>query len=134
MDCKIKIPDIIAYLFVGGIAALTDLVIFFIFAKQLGFNYIIISIVGFLIATLVNYLLSIKIVFNSGSRFAKSKEIVIIYLVSSIALVVHISVLHILIHSVNCEKMLSKIAAIISAFIFNFLLRKYFVFKKKSDF
>ena len=46
-DLKNKIPDIILYLFVGGVAALTDLIIFFIFAKMLGFNYIFITIVGF---------------------------------------------------------------------------------------
>ena len=131
MDLKNRIPDIILYFFVGGIAALTDLFIFYVFANQLGFNYLLITIIGFVVATFVNYLLSIKFVFNTGARYARGAEIIITYMVSAIGLIVHISVLFLLIDFLQFEKMLSKIIAIVSAFMFNFLLRKYYVFKKK---
>jgi len=131
MDLKNRIPDIILYFFVGGIAALTDLFIFYVFANQLGFNYLLITIIGFVVATFVNYLLSIKFVFHTGARYARGAEIIITYMVSAIGLIVHISVLFLLIDFLQFEKMLSKIIAIVSAFMFNFLLRKYYVFKKK---
>ncbi len=130
MDLKNRKPTILLYFIVGAIAALTDLIIFYVFAKHFGFNYLLITIVGFVVATLVNYFLSIKFVFNSGSRFSKGTEIIITYIVSSIGFIVHISVLFLLIDFLQFEKMLSKIIAIGTAFMFNFLLRKYYIFKK----
>lgn len=133
MVSKDSISDFVRYLFVGGIAALTDLAIFFVFAKLLDYNYLVITIIGFAIATYVNYILSIKFVFNSRARFSRRTEITLTYIVSTIALVVHMAVLYYLIDLLNSDKMLSKILAIGSAFIFNFLLRKYYVFKKIKD-
>ena len=129
-DLKNKTPDIIRYFFVGGTAALTDLIIFFVFAKVLEFNYVLITIFGFIVATFVNYLLSIKFVFNSGIRFLPIVEILMVYVISSIGLIVHIIVLYLSIETFQFEKMISKLIAITSAFMFNFLLRKYYVFKK----
>ncbi len=131
-DLLNRIPDIIKYLFVGAIAALSDLIIFYIFAKLLDFNYVLVTVVGFIVATFVNYILSIKFVFNSGARFVPTTEILMIYAISSIGLLVHISVLFLAIDIWELEKMLSKILAIISGFMFNFLLRKYYVFRKKE--
>lgn len=132
IDLKNKIPDIVLYLFVGGIAAITDLIIFFTFAKVLEFNYVLVTISGFIVATFVNYLLSIKLVFNSGIRFLPTVEILMVYAISSIGLVVHITVLFLLIDIFQFEKMISKLLAITSGFTFNFILRKYYVFKQKT--
>lgn len=131
-DSLSKIPDVIKYFFVGGIAALSDLIIFYFFAKLLDFNYVLVTVVGFIVATFVNYILSIKFVFSSGARFMPKAEIFMIYAISSIGLLVHISVLYLAIDVLEFEKMISKLAAIISAFMFNFLLRKYYVFRKKE--
>ena len=51
---------IIKYFFVGAAAALTDISLFYIFAKLLGYNYLIVAFFSFITATLVNYILSIK--------------------------------------------------------------------------
>lgn len=133
MDLKNRIPDFVRYFFVGGVAASTDLLIFYVFAKQLGYNYILITVLGFLVATFVNYVLSIKFVFDSGARFERRAEIALTYIVSAIALIVHVAVLYTFIDVLSFEKMLSKLVAIGSAFAFNFLLRKYYVFKKNPN-
>jgi len=57
------------YFVVGGISACVDIGFFFVFAKLLGFNYLAVATVGFLIAVPVNYLLSVRFVFTSGARF-----------------------------------------------------------------
>ncbi|MEA3504400.1 MAG: GtrA family protein [Bacteroidota bacterium] len=87
---------------------------------------------GFIVATFVNYLLSIKFVFTSGARFMRFTEILMVYLVSSVGLVVHIVTLYTLIDFLQFDKMISKIMAIGCAFAFNFVLRKFFVFKTKK--
>lgn len=131
MDLKNRMPAIVLYFLVGGIAALTDLFIFYVFANQLGYNYLLITIIGFVVATFVNYLLSIKFVFQTAANFGRATEIVMIYIVSSIGLIVHILVLFLLIDLLQFVNMLAKIIAIASAFMFNFLSRKYYVFKQK---
>ena len=133
MDLINKIPVIVRYFFVGGIAALTDLVIFFVLAKQYEFNYLLVSIIGFFVATFVNYTLSIIFVFSSGVRFQRFSEIILVYAVSSIALVVHLSSLYLFISFFHEGKMFSKVIAILCAFMFNYLLRKYYVFKKQQS-
>ena len=79
----------IKYFFVGGIAALVDFLIFALFVKVLELPWFISGITGFFLATLVNYLLSIRHVFTSGARFKKHKEIMLIFFVSFIGLVVN---------------------------------------------
>jgi len=131
MDLKSKVPSVVKYFFVGGVAALTDLIIFFILAKVLEYNYLLVSVLGFMVATYVNYDLSIRFVFISGARFKKLSEIGMVYLASVTALVVHLSVLYLLIDILSKGKMISKLVAILSAFMFNYLIRRYYVFLKK---
>ena len=130
MDLRNKLPQVLLYFFVGGVAALTDLMIFFVMTELMGFNYILVSLLGFLIATLVNYKLSILVVFESEVRFKRSIEILFVYTVSSVGLAVHIITLYIFIDLLTIDKMISKVSAIFVAFIFNYLLRKHYVFRR----
>ena len=45
----------------------------FLFAKLLGYNYLVVGCAGFILATAVNYFLSIRFVFRSGARFSKKE-------------------------------------------------------------
>lgn len=123
---------IIRYLFVGGCAAIVDISIFFIFAKLLNFNYLLVSSASFIIATLVNYLLSIKFVFTTNARFKTKTEVFLIYLISSVGLLLHLLILYLFIDQLYFEKMLAKFIATGSVFIWNFTARNYFVFKERE--
>jgi putative flippase GtrA len=117
------------YFVVGGVSAMVDIGIFFVFAKLLGWNYLAVATVGFLIAVLVNYALSVRYVFTSGVRFSPRQELVLVYLVSAIGLAVHLLVLYAAVDMLGLELMLSKVAATASVFLWNFLARNYFVFR-----
>jgi putative flippase GtrA len=119
----------IKYFFVGGIAAIVNLLVFFIFAKLLQFNYFIIGALAFIIATFVNYILSIRYVFKSGTRFEKKKELFWVYIVSAIGLAENEVVLYIFINLLHVEIMISQIMAIGAVFIWNYIARNSFVFK-----
>jgi putative flippase GtrA len=123
---------IIKYFFVGGIAATVDLTIFFIFAKLFGFNYLVIGAIGFIIATLVNYVISIHVVFNSGARFTKNVEITFIYIVSVIGLATNQMVLYVAIDILSIEMMISKILATGTVFLWNYTMRNYFIFREEK--
>ena len=123
---------IIRYFLVGGIAATVDISIFFIFAKQLGYNYLVVGVFGFLIATLANYLLSVRHVFETGIRFGKKHEIMLVYLVSLIGLLFNLLILYMCIDILGIEMMLGKITATTSVFFWNYLSRQRFIFRSAS--
>ena len=119
------------YFVVGGISASVDIGFFFVFAKLLGFNYLAVATIGFLIAVPVNYLLSVRFVFTSGARFKPLHELALVYLVSSVGLGLHLTVLYAAIDVLGFELMLSKFIATGSVFLWNFLARNYFVFRPR---
>lgn len=119
------------YFVVGGISAGVDIGFFFVFAKLLGFNYLAVSTIGFLIAVPVNYLLSVRFVFTSGARFKPLHELALVYLVSSIGLGLHLIVLYAAVDVLGLELMLSKLIATGSVFAWNFTARNYFVFRPR---
>jgi putative flippase GtrA len=120
------------YFVVGGISACVDIGFFFVFAKLLGYNYLAMATVGFLIAVPVNYLLSVRFVFTSGARFKPLEELGLVYLVSSVGLGLHLLVLYAAIDGLGLELMLSKLIATGSVFLWNFLARNYFVFRARQ--
>ena len=122
---------IVRYFFVGGAAAAVDIGIFFVFAKLAGHDYLLVGCVGFLVATAVNYALSVKHVFRSGVRFSKGKEIALVYLVSMVGLAINQLVLYLLIEKMGSEMMLAKLAATGVVFFWNFSARHFIVFRAK---
>lgn len=119
---------IIRYFFVGGMAAVVDITLFAIFAKFLSYNYLVVAFFSFIIATLINYLISIRIVFVSGTRHGKKKEVSLVYLVSGVGLLLNLLILYILISLLGVEKISSKVIATGLVFFWNYYARKYFIF------
>jgi putative flippase GtrA len=119
---------IFKYFFVGGTAAAVDIGLFSIFAGYLGWPWIPVSIVTFILATLTNYFLSIKFVFESGSRHKKYVEIIGVFIVSVLALLVNQLTLYVAIEVFNWPLILSKIAATSIVFFWNYYGRSKFVF------
>ena len=122
---------IFRYMIAGGTAAAFDLAFFLTFSTWLGYNYLVIGGVGFLIATAINYVISIRIVFESGVRLEKQQEIGAIYVVSGVGLLLHELILYWSVAAAGLEGFIGKIIATGSVFFWNFLLRKHYVFKKR---
>lgn len=124
---------IVRYFFVGGTAAIVDIGIFFLFAKLAGYDYLLIGCIGFLVATAVNYVLSVKHVFRSGIRYSKRKEVALVYLVSMVGLAINQLVLYVLIDHMRSELMLAKLTATGVVFFWNFSVRYFIVFRAASS-
>lgn len=117
------------YFFVGGISAVVDIGLFAIFASHLQLPWVPVSICTFIIATLVNYFLSIRFVFESGARFDKRRhEILGVFLVSSLALLVNQSILFLTIEMFGWHLIFSKCVATGCVFFWNYFGRRRFVF------
>ena len=117
------------YFIVGGIAAAFDLLFFLLFSTWLNLNYLLVAGVGFVIATAINYVLSIRIVFESGAQLDKRQEIVAVYIVSGIGLILHEWILYTAVTSFDLAGITGKVIATGSVFFWNYLVRKYYVFK-----
>ena len=120
----------IRYFFVGSISAIVDISLFTLFAKYLNYNYILVGFITFILATYVNYVLSIKYVFSSGLRFKKKLEVLLVFLVSSLAMIVNLLALFFLIEYLMLDPVLSKILASATVFFWNYLTRKKIIFSQ----
>ena len=119
---------LVKYFFVGGMAAIVDIGLFSLFANLLGFPWFPVSICTFLLATLVNYVLSIKFVFESGARHQKHIEIIGVFAISALALLVNQVVLYIAIESLGWHLIVSKIIATGTVFFWNYFGRSRLIF------
>ena len=120
--------QIFRYFFVGGTAAAVDIGLFSLFSNYLGFPWLPVSICTFLLATFVNYLLSIQFVFESGVRHKKHIEIAGVFVISALALLVNQIVLYLCIEQLGWHLVLSKIVATGTVFFWNYFGRSRLIF------
>lgn len=119
---------IVRYFFVGGISAVIDISLFAIFASYLKFPWAIVSMITFIIATLVNYFLSIRFVFKSGSKYKKQHEILGVFIISTLALLLNQMFLYLFIEKMNVHLVISKCLTTGMLFLWNYFGRKRFIF------
>jgi len=119
---------LVRYFLVGGAAAAVDLGLFFAFAKVLGWNYLAVGAATFVIATLVNYWLSVEHVFASGSRFSRPAEMALVFGVSAVGLLVNQMILYLCVEWVRLDVMAAKILASGIVFFWNYTARSRFIF------
>jgi putative flippase GtrA len=120
---------VVRYFLVGGTAALVDWSIFALLSFQAEVPYLIAAAISFILATLVNYLLSIRFVFRSGARFSRGMETAMVYAVSAVGLGINLLILQFLIASLHVHPMLSKITATGIVFIWNYMIRATVIFR-----
>lgn len=116
------------YLFVGGGSALADWVLFALFLYGFGLHYIISGAISFILATGLNYHLSVKFVFGAGSRGAR-QAMMLVYLVSGVGIAMNLGVLTVGIDYLALHPLLSKFIATGVAVFWNFTVRYFYIFR-----
>ena len=116
------------YFVVGGVAASVDLAIFATLVKGLHVIWPIAATLSFVVATGVNYFLSIRFVFASGQRFRPINEVILVFVLSALGLIFNQCILYLLIEICAIELILAKILATGLVFFFNYGIRRYFIF------
>ncbi len=117
------------YLVVGGIAAIVDITLFLLLNHYLSFHYLLLATMSFVVATLVNYILCNRFVFRHQQAHSSQARFALTYLVSGVGLAIHHSCLFLAFEFLAMPIVISKLFAMGTAFGWNFLSRKYFVFK-----
>lgn len=116
------------YLVASLIGAAIDLSVFSALVYAAGVHYLWAGAGGFVVATFANYVVSVRIVFDSGSRFPRLMEIAMVYAVSATGLVWHQLLLFLCVERAGLHLLVSKLVAVGIVFFWNYLLRHYYVF------
>lgn len=124
---KSNIKDFLLYLIVGGIATVTEWVLFFILGK-ISVHYTLATVIAYILSTFVNWLAGRIMVFKEN-RQSVLKEIIGIYLASIVGLLMNLAIMWIAVELLSFNEMLSKMSATAIVFVYNFLIRKLLIYK-----
>ena len=129
---KANIKQFISYFFVGGVAAIVEWVMFFIFANVLQINYFVSTVIAFIFSTTANWILGRITTFKDNNTY-KDKKAKEAFLVCAIGLLFNLILMYLFVTVMGFDsslgKTLSKIAATGIVFIWNFLIRKLVIYK-----
>ena len=132
---KANIKQFISYFFVGGVAAIVEWVMFFIFANVLQINYFVSTVIAFIFSTTANWILGRITTFKDNNTYKdkKAKEAFLVFVVSAIGLLFNLILMYLFVTVMGFDsslgKTLSKIAATGIVFIWHFLIRKLVIYK-----
>ncbi len=126
-----KYQQVVRYLIAGGTAAATDIILLYVFTSLLHIWYLISTVLAFLIAFIVSFLLQKYWTFADGANAAwKSQALKYLVITSTNlglnTLLMYFSVDYLHIHYLFAQIIVSGLIAIESYFIY-----QIFVFKKK---
>ena len=125
------------YLFVGGTAALVEWALFFLLLHYLlsglGLSLTALTMtataMAFCLSTLYHYFLGNVLVFDSGSRYNRGKELSLVFLVSVMGLGFNLLLMYIFVSWLGWEPMLSKVLTSCIVVVWNYLSRKKWIFR-----
>ena len=122
-----EIQDFFKYLVVGGIATISEWIIFF-FLDKMSVYYAIATVIAYMLSTFVNWLMGRILVFKEAKQ-PLWKEIASISIVSIGGLLLNLLIMSFTIEQLNLSNMFSKVLATVIVFSYNFLIRKIFIYK-----
>ena len=129
------VRQFISYFFVGGIAALVEWVFFSFFYNVLHMHYILASCLAFVFSTSANWILGRLWTFRDNKSYEnkKAREVLLVFAVSAIGLLFNMGLMYLFVTVLGLDsaalKTLSKIAATGIVFFWNFLIRRFVIYK-----
>ena len=128
--CTIEnLKQFISYFFVGGAAALVEWVAYFLFDNILHLFYMLATILAFFCSTTVNWILGRVTTFKEKQYEKKGKEAFLVFFVSGIGLLFNLFLMFLFVDKLHLFGLLSKILATGIVFVWNFLSRKFLIYK-----
>lgn len=132
-----EVIKVILYLFVGGTAALVEWGLFYTFFYYglAGFGWsmdvltLVATTLAFGLATLYHYFLGNVLVFDTGSKYNRGKELGLVFLVSIMGLGFNLMFMYAFVSLLNWQPMLAKVATSCIVVVWNYLSRKKWIFR-----
>jgi putative flippase GtrA len=117
------------YVLVGGFAFVCDTLTLFSLTQFLKVNYLISAPVGFVVGTIVNYVLSRAWVFQRRSITNTSAELIIFTLIGVVGLGLNELILWMFQSRLGIHYMYAKVVSGVAVFVWNFGARKVALFR-----
>ena len=130
------IGQFLRYFVTGGLAFIVDFGLFALSLYHFEVHYLISNLIGLMAGNVVNYLLSIGWVFSSEKRKMEKQrilEIIVFVLISLFGMGLNEFLMYLSVEVFVVQEMISKIVAAIIVLLYNFLARKFILFKKHED-
>ncbi|NLC92834.1 MAG: GtrA family protein [Treponema sp.] len=128
MQIKKSLIHFILYFIVGCLATIVEWGAFYVFDNWLSFHYILATALAFVLSTFANWAFGRLILFRE-SKQNTWLELAKIYAVSIIGLLLNIGIMYIEVEKLLMNEMLSKMIATGIVFVWNFLIRKFVIYK-----
>ena len=126
------IKQLIKFGFVGGICFVIDYGIMVLLTEVAGMEYLLSCGISFTVSVIVNYLLSMKFVFERKDTMDRRVEFIIFVVMSVIGLGLTELLMWVFVDKASIHYMISKIVVTVIVMGYNFITRKLFLEKKKS--
>ena len=140
---KNLIAQMLKFGVVGGISFVVDFTVYGVLCNVIGVHYLVAGMFGFTISVIVNYLLSMRVVFESRDDMSRTGEFVIFVILSLIGLGLNSLILYICVDviyanwawlngfvGIKLMNLGAKVVATGIVMVYNFVTRKIFIEKK----
>lgn len=114
---------------VGIICFIIDYGLMIILTEVVGLTYLVSCALSFIVSTIVNYILSMRFVFESKENVNKTVEFILFVIMSTIGLGLTELLMFLAVDKLNIYYMISKIVVTGIVMIYNFVTRKIFLEK-----
>lgn len=119
------------YVIVGGLATVVEWAAFWMLTEPVQLHYLLATSLAFALSTFANWYFGRVLVFKTRSG-SVLREIASVYLASAVGLALNLIIMLILVQAFAVDEMPSKIAATALVFVYNYLVRKYLIYKEKD--
>jgi len=121
------VKQVFRFSIVGGLAFGIDYGLLFVFTEVVHTHYLVSATIAFTVATIFNYVYSMKYVFSGREDIGKITQFIIFVILSICALGLNNLLMRWSVENVHMHYMLAKVVATFIVSIFNFLTRKLFL-------
>ena len=122
-------PQLIRYIFVGGLAFLVDYGLLFLLTEAAGMHYLFSATLSFIAGLLTNYFISIRWIFRQSKLQSRLTEFLIFGIIGIIGLGLNNLFLYALTEYLHLHYLLSKLITAAIVMLWNFLGRRIILFK-----
>ena len=117
------------YTFVGGVAFIFDFGSLYILTEYFNIYYLVSAAMAFLLGLTINYLLSVRWVFEKRSIKSKHVEFVVFVLIGIIGLALNELFIWFFTEIAGTHYLYSKLISTLLVYLWNFFIRKYTLFR-----
>ncbi len=126
-NLKKLIDQIIKFTGVGVLCFFIDFAILYCLTEWAGWHYLVSAAAAFTGSVIVNYILSVKFVFDTNERYQKSRNFALFIIFSIIGLLLTELIMKIGVDGIGLNYLLVKIGATAIVMVYNFITRKKFL-------